>query len=218
MTITPVETSGDAPGWLQRHSAELAHEGRAIIVRGGEVWLGDQRTMQENIDAWSLDVASGRWTRLSALDWQHWTMLRVDRKPNRLYDVRQELWHREHGWEGLPSYWKHEDDPDFEALAALYRLDESIPPPEQGLEHNVYRVTIDGITVRFTEDRWSVQAWSRGDFPMYDSRILSAIRWRPCSDSTPASGRLSRGERSTAVTPAVRARRFLSLMIFKGAS
>ena len=48
---------------------------RAIVVRGGEVWLGDQRSMQENIDAWSLDVASGRWTRLSALDWQRWTML-----------------------------------------------------------------------------------------------------------------------------------------------
>lgn len=162
MTIGPVETSGEAPGWLQRHSAELAHDGRAVVVRGGEVWRGDQRTMQENIDTWSLDVATGRWTRLSALDWQHWTMLRVDRKPNRLYDVRQELWHREHGWEGLQSYWKHDDEPDFEALAMLYRLDESTPPPEQGLEHNVYRVTIDGITVRFTEDRWSVQAMVEG--------------------------------------------------------
>ncbi len=162
MTITLVETSGQSPGWLQRHSAELADGGRAIVVRGGQAWVGDQRTMRENIDAWSLDIASRHWTRLSALDWQRWTMLRIDRKPNRLWDIRQELWHREHGWEGLPSYWKHEDEPDFEALAALYRLDESTPLPEQGIEHDVYRVTIDGIVVRFTEDRWSVQAMVEG--------------------------------------------------------
>jgi hypothetical protein len=63
MAICPVETSGEAPGWLQRHSAKLSDDGHAIIVRGGDVWLGDKRAMQENIDAWSLDIASGRWTR-----------------------------------------------------------------------------------------------------------------------------------------------------------
>jgi len=162
MAITPVETSGEAPGWVQRHSATLSDDGRAIIVRGGEVWLGDKRTMRENIDAWSLDIASGRWTRLTVLDWQRWTMVRVDRKRNRLYDVRQELWHRDHGWPGLESYWKHDDKPDFEALAVLYRIDETTPPPEQGSEHNVYRVTIDGVSVRFTEDSWSVQALVEG--------------------------------------------------------
>ncbi len=162
MAITPVDTSGEAPGWLQRHSAKLSDDGRAIIVRGGEVWPGDKRTMRENIDAWSLDIASGRWTRLTVQDWQRWAMVRVDRKRNRLYDVRQELWHRDHGWPGLQSYWKHDDEPDFEALAVLYRLDETAPPPEQGSEHNVYRVTIDGVPVRFTEERWSVQAMVEG--------------------------------------------------------
>jgi hypothetical protein len=162
MTITPVESSGEAPGWLQRHSAKLSDDGRAVIVRDGEVWLGDKRTMQENIDEWSLDIASGRWTRLTALDWQRWTMVRADRKRNRLYDVRQELWHQEHGWPGLQSYWKHDDKPDFKALAALYRLDETAPPPEQGSKHNAYRVTIDGVPVRFTEGSWSVQAMVEG--------------------------------------------------------
>jgi hypothetical protein len=162
MTITPAETSGEAPGWLHRHSAELSDDGRAIIVRGGEVWLGHNRTMQENIDSWSLDVASGRWTRLTTLDWQRWTMVRVDRKRNRLYEVRRELWHRDHGWPGLESYWKHDDKPDFEALAALYRLDETSPAPENASKHNVYRVRIDGVTVRFTEDSWSVKALVEG--------------------------------------------------------
>lgn len=162
MTIAAVDTSGEAPGWLHRHSAELADDGRGIVVRGGEVWLGDQRTDQENIDAWSLDVASGRWTRLTTLDWQRWTMVRVDRTFNRLWDVRQELWHREHAWPGHQSYWKHDDEPDFEALAMLYRIDPSAPPPEEGSDYNVYRVTIDGLTVRFTEDRGSVAASVEG--------------------------------------------------------
>lgn len=139
MTIACVETSGEAPGWIHRHSAELADNGRSIVVRGGEVWVGADRRMQENIDAWSLDVESGSWSRLTALDWQRWTMVRVDRKRNRLWDLRQELWHREHALLGLESYWRHDDEPDFEALAALYRLDPQAPAQEQGGDHNVYR-------------------------------------------------------------------------------
>lgn len=162
MTITPAETAGEAPGWIQRHSAELSDDNRAIIVRGGEVWLGDKRTMQENIDSWSLDVATGHWTRLTTLDWQRWTMLRVDRKRNRLYDVRRELWRRDHGWPGMESYWKHDDKPNFEALAALYRLEATSPDPEQMSQYNVYRVYIDGVVVRFAEDRWSVKALVEG--------------------------------------------------------
>ncbi len=169
MAITPVETSGDAPGWLQRHSAELADDGRAIIVRGGELWLGDRRTLQENIDSWSLDVTSGCWTRLSTLDWQRWTMVRIDRKRNRLWDVRQELWHRDHSWAEHESYWKHDDAPDFEALAALYRLDETAPLPEKGSEHNVYQVTIDGVSVKFTEESWAVKAIVEGH--LSDTRL-----------------------------------------------
>jgi len=47
-------------------------------------------------------------------------------------------------WSGLQSYWKHDDTPDFEALPALHRIDDTAPPPEKVSEHNVYRVTIDG--------------------------------------------------------------------------
>ena len=162
MAIVPVNTTGEAPGWLFRHSAELTEDGGSIVVRGGEVWLGNDCSMQENIDAWSLDVSSGRWTRLSALDWQRWTMVRVDRKRNRLWDVRQERWHRDHAWAGLESYWKYPDAPDFEALDSLYRLDRAAPGPEQDAEANVFRVVIDGVRVRFTESGWSVKAMVEG--------------------------------------------------------
>jgi hypothetical protein len=162
MAITRVETSGESPGWVHRHSAELTEDGTAIVVRGGEIWLGKDRTTQENIDSWSLDVVSGRWTRLSRSDWQRWTMVRVDRKQNRLWDVRQERWRRDHASLGIDSYWRHADAPDFDALDALYRLDESTAPAEQGSEYNVYRAVIDGVSVKFTEDRWSIKALVEG--------------------------------------------------------
>ena len=162
MNIAPVSTTGHAPGWIHRHSAELAEDGATILVRGGELWLGNERTMQENIDAWSLNVASGAWTRLSALDWQRWTMIRVDRKRNRLWDTRQARWNRDHACLGLESHWDHAEAPDLEALDALYQLDEAAPSPEEEPEHNTFRVLIDSVRVRFKEDGWSVQAMVEG--------------------------------------------------------
>jgi len=162
MTIARVETSGEAPGWIHKHTAVLSADGGALIIHGGKIWFGDDRTMQDNIDAWSLDVDSGHWTRLTALDWQRWTMRRVDRRPNRLWDVRQALWRRDHPRAGLENMWRHDDAPDFDALAALYRLDETMPAPEKGSNHNDFCVVVDGVRVRFTEDLYSVQAIVEG--------------------------------------------------------
>lgn len=162
MVIEPVATSGEVPGWIHRHTAELADDGETIVVRGGEVWVGTERTTQENIDAWSLNTATGVWTRLSTLDWQRWTMVRKDRKQNRLWDTRQQRWNRDHASLGLESHWQYAEAPDFDALDALYRLDPTPPAPEQGAEHNVYQTRIDGITVRFKEDTWCVQAMVEG--------------------------------------------------------
>jgi hypothetical protein len=162
MGIDRVDTIGEGPGWIHKHSAVLADDASAIVVRGGVIWRGDALSMIENIDSWSLDIGTGRWTRLTALDWQRWTMLRVDRKPNRLWDVRQELWRRDHGWTGQDSYWKFDDAPDFDALAALYRPDEDSPIPRDGSEYNVFHTVIDGLEVRFTEDRFHVQAVVKG--------------------------------------------------------
>lgn len=160
--IDRVDTIGEAPGWIHEHSAVLVDNASAIVVCGGVIWRGDALSMIENIDSWSLDIAKARWTRLTALDWQRWTMLRVDRKPNRLWDVRQELWRREHGWPGQKSYWEFDDAPDFDALAALYRLGEDSPIPSDDSAYNVFRTVIDGLEVRFTENRFHVQAVVEG--------------------------------------------------------
>ncbi|WP_280151735.1 hypothetical protein [Piscinibacter sp. XHJ-5] len=162
MIIGPVATSGEAPGWIHGHMAQLAEDGGTIVVRGGELWLGNERTMQENIDAWSLNTATGVWTRLTTLDWQRWTMVRKDRRRNRLWDTRQERWNHDHPSLSLQSHWKHAEAPDFDALDALYRLEPAATAPEQGAEHNVFLTQVDGLTVRFKEDAWSVQAMVEG--------------------------------------------------------
>lgn len=161
MTIAPVATSGEEPGWIHRHSAELADDGATIVVRGGDVWLGRERSMQENFDAWALNTATGRWSRWTAVDWQQWTMMRKDRKRNRLWDTRQERWNRDHASLGLESSWEHAEEPDFDALDALYRFD-CAAVPETGVDHNVFVTMIDGIKVRFTEDAWFVKAVVEG--------------------------------------------------------
>jgi hypothetical protein len=162
LSIHRVDTVGESPGWIHKHSAVLADDASAIVVRGGTLWRGDGLSMIDNIDSWSLDLGTCRWTRLTALDWQRWTMLRVDRKMNRLRDVRQELWHRAHVWPGAESHWKFDDAPDFDALTALYQLDEESPMPREGPEYNIFHAVIDGLAVRFTEDRFHVQAVVEG--------------------------------------------------------
>lgn len=174
MRILRVDTCGSAPGWIREHTAALSDSGCEIVVRDGEVWRGDDRSMAENIDTWSLDLATARWTRQSALDWQRWTMLRVDRKPNRLWDLRQELWHREHAWSGLESYWKFSDEPDFAALAALYTPADGARSAKEGPEYNDYRVVVDGITLRFKEERFLVQAMVEGR--LSDDRLAALQR------------------------------------------
>jgi hypothetical protein len=96
-------------------------------------------------------------------------MVRKDRKKNRLWDTRQERWNRDHASRGIESQWKYAEGPDFDALDALYRLDPTAPAPEQGAEHHVFLIKVDGIMVRFREDAWSVQAMVEGR--LSDSRL-----------------------------------------------
>lgn len=173
MAMQRIPTSGDAPGWIREHTAERSEDGGSIIVRGGDIWRGPDRTEWENTDSWSLDLAEGRWTRLTNLGWPQFTLLRTDRKRHRLWDTRQALWQRDHGWPGMESYWSHEQAPDFDALAALYRFDEGAhAPEEQG--HKVYCVTVDGVRVRFVEGSFTVRVVVEG--PLGPERIESLKR------------------------------------------
>lgn len=57
--ISRIETSGEAPGWISRHTAEL--DGSFIRVTGGKLSSGDQ--YRDLRGAYSLDVQNRKWTR-----------------------------------------------------------------------------------------------------------------------------------------------------------
>ena len=173
MRIQAIETRGEPPGWIYKHTATLAEDGRSIIVKRGERWLGNDRATIENIDAWEFNTQSGYWRRLTKHKWQRWTMRRVDRKPNRLWDIRQALWNHKHAHLALENHWAFKDKPDFVALAMLYRLSEETPPPSNGPGFNDFSVEIDGLRVRFRESRFWVEAIVEGELM---PERLSALR------------------------------------------
>ncbi|NNE87630.1 MAG: hypothetical protein HKN27_06105 [Silicimonas sp.] len=57
-SVHPVETTGDNPGWISRHSATL--DGDKIIVAGGKIEPG----YQDNHDRFSLNIRTMEWIRL----------------------------------------------------------------------------------------------------------------------------------------------------------
>lgn len=62
--MTPLPTSGEAPGWISRHLAALQSD-RTIAVSGGKIMcLNDGvESYDGNADTFVLDLASGQWSR-----------------------------------------------------------------------------------------------------------------------------------------------------------
>ncbi len=60
-SLSRIETTGDAPGWISRHTAKL--ECSIISVSGGKV--SSQGHYQDFQGAYLLDVQTCRWTRLT---------------------------------------------------------------------------------------------------------------------------------------------------------
>lgn len=151
MQISAVTTFGTPPGWIMRHSGILSGDGKTITISGGETWHGAGEPFRQNIDSWSLNIASGEWRRLTTHKWQHWFVRREDRQPMRIWDTRQAQWHEENKHLGMERYWRHAEAPNIEALDLLYRLDQKCTAAEQGEEYNEYSTTIDGLPIRFRE-------------------------------------------------------------------
>lgn len=181
LVMTRVATTGDAPGWLYEHAAELTADGAAIVVRGGQrvVLREGEREHVENIDEWMLELASGVWTRLTDRRWPQWELARVDGKSNQLFWIESGLFYLErpsdHGREQLAELEQRlGGPPDFALFAARYA-----PPvahtrlPEQGEDDwNVTRISVDGVTIRYREESGSVHVMIEGELP---AEVAAAI-------------------------------------------
>jgi hypothetical protein len=91
--IRTVESTGDHPGWIHKHSATPAHDGKSILVRGGIIdpVTDDDRSLRENIDDWRLWLDDWRWERLTQRNWLQREFLRCDRTRLQLWDLAAHL-------------------------------------------------------------------------------------------------------------------------------
>ena len=143
LSVRRLQTQGDAPGWISRHSARLSDTGDAIVVSGGDVYRSFAQDLWENVDEWELDLSTWIWTRKTRKGWPQWSYIRADRKHNALWDMRHALWYRDIGWKNdfadavqrLVSALGFE--PDLGLVRSLYRLDPSVVElPEREDEHD----------------------------------------------------------------------------------
>jgi len=170
--ISQRDTSGDFPGWIHGHSALLDPHEDLIKISGGKIDRGEGRTLIENIDDWQLDLTSWAWRRLTQRKWSRWEINRADKQQNHLWEIRQALWSLEVNW--LDDYQKSIEmlrdelgcEPDVKIVKDIYRPDvhhESVPEVEE--EYETHRIIVDGVIVRYVEDRHGVQMAVEGELP-----------------------------------------------------
>jgi hypothetical protein len=168
--IRKIDALGASPGWIHRHSATLADNGQSITVSGGMIDPGsEEMALRENVDDWVLDLRNRAWTRSTERNWQQWEFRRADRKHNQLWNLRQAIWARDMQWkERLAKEMQRLEanlgrTPDLDLIPLLYHPDDSVTPlPEVEGQHSVFRVLVDGIVVRFTEEFHSVRVMVEG--------------------------------------------------------
>lgn len=158
--ITKVSCTGDSPGWIHSHKVELSDNKKHIFLKEGLVDLGKEHSLRENIDDWQLDIESWRWERLTEKKWPRWELCRVDKAHNHIYDIRQALWNFEVNWkENLEKQMERLEKSmgfrvDFQLINTLYDFDfehEEIVEDEE--EYNLYWIYVNGVRVRFVEER-----------------------------------------------------------------
>lgn len=166
-----VSTEGEGPGWIHDHQANITDDGRAIVINGGKVDRCDGQALVENIDDWRLNLDNWRWERLTARRWPRFEVYRHDRGQNHLWSMRQTLWSKKVGWDDAAE-WEQKlqaelgSPPRLDIVPTLYAPSiryEALPENDE--EHNVYRIRIDGVTVRYVEDMYSIQVTAEGELP-----------------------------------------------------
>jgi hypothetical protein len=81
--ISELKTSGDMPGWIYKHEAQLAADG-TIAIHGGEVLVDTRRgmrCMRSNVNDYAFDLPSRTWRLITKRNWRQFVIQRADGKP-----------------------------------------------------------------------------------------------------------------------------------------
>ena len=180
LRIEQIETTGDIPGWIYGHQAQLQDDG--IFITAGDIY--HQRGISENIDDWLLDLHSFRWQRLTDRQWPRFEFVRKDGEMNHLWQMRterdmREIQARSQGPVELQESLRRTlellkstgspSSPDWELMDQLYRPaveHEYVPRDEHNFdEHNVYRIKIGDVIARYVEDSHAIVLTVEGSLP-----------------------------------------------------
>lgn len=174
-----VQTSGEQPSWIHDHKAFLSEDGTKVLITGGKLDLGGGRSFIENIDDWQLDLCTWEWRCVKRRNWQRWEIVRVDKRRNRIWEIRQALWSFNVGWESdfKVSIAQLRDElgtePDVKLVEALYSPELAhYPLPEIEEEYGTYRIEVNGVTVRYVEEDLGIQVTVEGTLPELTIRNL----------------------------------------------
>jgi hypothetical protein len=149
--ISEIETSGEKPGWLFKHEAEIDTQ-RVITVRGGEV-VEEQNgkpRFRRNVEEYALDIRSGVWRRLTNRNWRQYSICQQDR--------------------GL---FVLEQSPDRETLLPR-SIEYTVEPCE---DWNSIRFIVGGVPVSVTVEVSDIEIIIEGELPDdITSRIVEDVR------------------------------------------
>jgi hypothetical protein len=170
--IEKINSSGCSPGWIHKHQAILSSDNKSIAINNGEVDVGSEHSLRENIDDWSLNIFEWRWDRLSEKKWTRWEIKSRNKTYNHLWDIRRALFSLEANWEN--DYKNKMDElsrelgylPDVKLVKKIYTPD--IPHkilPIVDDEYNIFRISINDVTVRFVEEMYYIQVTVEGKLP-----------------------------------------------------
>lgn len=84
MEFSAVETTGEKPGWISRHEAEL--QDGSIVIRDGMIQHAEDYL--ENFDSWRLDLGTWQWTRLTRRTILRWHFYRAEPRDMNLWRMR----------------------------------------------------------------------------------------------------------------------------------
>jgi hypothetical protein len=169
-SIHKITTRGASPGWIHGHKAALSDDRHSISISGGMIVSGSaDQSLKENIDDWTLDLRSWSWTRNTDRNWQQWTFRRRDHKPSQLFSLRLALRMRQVKWKSPMADEMQRLEasigraPDLDLIPSLYRPDSSVTElPSDKKRPNVFRVLVDGLVVRFTEETSGIRGMVEG--------------------------------------------------------
>lgn len=175
--LSVIKASGDCPGWVHKHTAEVSSN--RIRIRGGEVLSGEG--FIENIDDWSLCLDTWTWTRLTDRRWPRFQLHRVDGKRLHLYEYSNLDFEREFPHLGSRTNEELEREigraPNIEVYRKIFapsidhQLQES--NTDGPSDWRTTRIAVDGVLVRFVDDSHYLTVIAEGE--LQSDRLKSIV-------------------------------------------